>query len=359
MGGGGGEEELSRGVLRSLLQMEHNESAMNQFLGMVARKPALLPHLLSLGAEACWRLQKWPALREILDDSLPSSSLPSSCLTSSSFVSAPMSQSVDERFQLSLGRVLQGMESRSPSAFARALRQARSEAMTTLSAAAMESYQRAYPSLVRLHILHEMEQGFELLAKTGGCSIAGDTSSSSSFPSSSSSPPEAAAAVVMTATALQMHDEIHARKLLEEWQWDSRLNAMMPSVRQCAPVMAARRTLFQMRRFRGLMVENWVVTAERAQEAGRFRLAESALRHAACWGLQGETLVLEEAKLLQAQGKVHEALLLLEPVDVDLPTLRRRVTNAVRYGPHALGEEVKRQAATKLLLATDWMVKQV
>ncbi|EWM21626.1 serine threonine-protein kinase [Nannochloropsis gaditana] len=152
-------------------------------------------------------------------------------------------------------------------------------------------------------------------------------------------------------------DERAARKLLEDWQWAGRLSAMMPSVRQCAPVMAARRTLFQMARFQGLMVENWVATAEQAQDAGRFRLAESALRHAACWGLGGETLLVEEAKLLHAQGKVHEALLLLEPNDVDLPTLRRRVTDAVRHGTHLQGEDVKRQAATRLLLATDWMVQ--
>lgn len=359
-GHGGGEEvELSRGVLQSLLEMEHNESAMNQFLGMIARKPSLQADLLPLGAEACWRLQKWPALREILRTAGSSSTSPSIEAVSHSL------QSVDGRFQLSLGRVLQAMEGRRVHVFEHALREARAEARTALSAAAVESYPRAYPSLVRLHVLHELEQGFELLMKTASPKLGQGMNRGKSRlrdhggmeVGSPASLFSAGSETCQERTEDGPCDERAARKLLEDWQWAGRLSAMMPSVRQCAPVMAARRTLFQMARFQGLMVENWVATAEQAQDAGRFRLAESALRHAACWGLGGETLLVEEAKLLHAQGKVHEALLLLEPVDVDLPTLRRRVTDAVRHGTHLHGEDVKRQAATRLLLATDWMVQ--
>jgi hypothetical protein len=35
--------------------------------------------------------------------------------------------------------------------------------MAPLSAASMESYHRAYPMLVKLHIIQELESGFQLL----------------------------------------------------------------------------------------------------------------------------------------------------------------------------------------------------
>jgi serine/threonine-protein kinase ATR len=56
-----------------------------------------------------------------------------------------------------LGRLLGAMSRRDMHAVAQELERARSEVMGPFSAAAMESYSRVYPHLIKLHMLQEVQ----------------------------------------------------------------------------------------------------------------------------------------------------------------------------------------------------------
>ena len=62
-----------------------------------------------------------------------------------------------------MGRLLAGMARRDPGAVREQLAAARHEIMAPVSAAAMESYARAYPHLVRLHMLQEVADAAALI----------------------------------------------------------------------------------------------------------------------------------------------------------------------------------------------------
>lgn len=62
-----------------------------------------------------------------------------------------------------MGRLLSGVAGRDTTAVDAQLKAARDEIMAPLSAAAMESYARAYPHQIRLHMLQEASDAATLL----------------------------------------------------------------------------------------------------------------------------------------------------------------------------------------------------
>jgi hypothetical protein len=80
----------------------------------------------------------------------------------------------------------------------------------------MESHQRAYPFLLSLHCLRELEQGHRVLSHT---------SSSTSSSSASSSGSSGSAVEARTAALVQGCD------------WSGRLASLAPGLRQRAPVL--------------------------------------------------------------------------------------------------------------------------
>jgi hypothetical protein len=89
-----------------------------------------------------------------------------------------------------------------------ALEAARAEVMAGLGAASMESHQRAYPFLLSLHCLRELEQGHRVLHT-------------------------AAAA----ATAASGSVEARTAALVQGCDWSGRLASLAPGLRQRAPVL--------------------------------------------------------------------------------------------------------------------------
>lgn len=51
--------------------------------------------------------------------------------------------------------------------FSEQIDRARLEVMNSLSAASLESYQRAYPFLIKLHMLEELSKGFSINSSDG------------------------------------------------------------------------------------------------------------------------------------------------------------------------------------------------
>ncbi|CAB1117116.1 unnamed protein product [Ectocarpus sp. CCAP 1310/34] len=242
----------------------------------------------------------------------------------------------ESRYRLALGKVcfasdgkapevMLRLEEARPAPFAAAITQARADVMAGLGAASMESYRRAYPFLLKLHSLREAEQAFE---------------------------------------AIHGHREPAKRQeALRSLGWEQRLSAMGASLRKLAPVLAA---------------DNWLQLAKRARAAGQFAVAGAALRRAGRLGVCQDRLAFEEAKLAREREGVHRALVILEPVETDVDSLKALLTvkgtisksrggttiggvgtsssSLPRSGLDIDGDE-RLQLARKLLLTTEWIVE--
>ena len=106
--------------------------------------------------------------------------------------------------------------------------------MLTLSAASMESYGRAYPMLTRLHILHELECGYEMLL----------------LPTSTVHHPN-------IAIVSNLEKPLNSKSVLSETRverlhklhWDNRLQFMLPSIPQRSTLLAVRRCILGKKHF--------------------------------------------------------------------------------------------------------------
>lgn len=64
-----------------------------------------------------------------------------------------------------MGLCMRAFHERDETSLRKSLSLARSEVMSSLAAAAQESYQRSYPLLFKLHLLRQIESGFETSRK--------------------------------------------------------------------------------------------------------------------------------------------------------------------------------------------------
>jgi hypothetical protein len=118
--------------------------------------------------------------------------------------------------------------------------------------------------------------------------------------------------------------------LSAELHWDDRDRMMLASGKAKTLPTAVRRTLLSMCQHpdaKTLLANSWLNESrlQVAQDTARF-----ALRTAQIQGLDADVVLFEECRLLKTQGKLYEALTLLEPSEPDLATLeeslRRRKT---------------------------------
>ena len=302
--------ELEIGVLQSLLALGHLESVLNQYDGICYRSPALRPLLAPIAIAAAWRLQRWTILSRYI------------CYWDE------CAGSDEGEFEVSVAKVLRSIAFGQSSAmhvcgdFHNAMRKARDQAMKALAAASRESYQRAYPILLRLHILNEIESGVDLLKS----------------------------------------DEAGSIEIIKQQDWAARLILLSPSLPMRAPVIAARRIVFTFAGFTNLACRDLLSLAKLARVGGNLSLAESAWRQAKFLSSSREQLRIQEAKFFHAQGQILQALQIIEPAESDLRTLRVMLQSnrGHRRAPHtatALDGGELWQLGKRLLFSTDWKVE--
>lgn len=209
---------------------------------------------------------------------------------------------------------------------ATSIEEARSEVMSSLAAASEESYSRAYPFVLKLHALREIEQG--------------------------------------VVTALRERDPAKRHEALFQ-PWASRLRMVHPSLNESRePILALRRSIARILGLRDMEADTWLDLARAARAIGNIPQATQALLHAADLG--SDIASIHQAKLLYAQGQVHRAILELEPIERDLEAVVKAHTERYeaaandRANNHAHFEAVERQKkleAKKVLYATNWMVE--
>ena len=226
------------GVLQSLKQLGNFETLLSSIPAArdmtTSRDARRLVN--AYGVQAAWRLGRWEELQDFLGSLLP-----------------------EEDFETFLGKLLLSLYNRDEAAFSKALEEARLVVMGSLSAASRESYHRAYPFIVQLHMLTDIELAFQnmIVAGTSGLS-----------------------------------------QLVSQWQ--ERIELVLPSFRTREPVLNLQRAILLQYGCSSEASQCSIEMAKLARKEDQFQAAASALIRADEIG--GGTSKLEQAKLLWAQG---------------------------------------------------------
>jgi serine/threonine-protein kinase ATR len=191
------------------------------------------------------------------------------------------------------------------------------QTMNCLASACKESYDRAYPYLLRLHVLQEIDDVYEICQ-----------SSAVSDPNGSK------------------------QRNLEEVLNPSRLQLLSPATKDRSLCMGVRRALYGILGMPHLVAESWLTASVDNRMLSRFDAASLALRNAEMWD-KNKVVLIQECCLLRDAGQLAKALELLEPVELDVHSLRR----SLDPGSNDLSKEEMDQLAQRLHLATQLMVQ--
>jgi hypothetical protein len=142
--------------------------------------------------------------------------------------------------------------------------------MASLATACAESYNRAYPFLVRLHILREAEQAFELVHCAGdsdGERTVAMGGRSGVFglltPYSASRPLDSQSPALSCEKASPLALTRRRNRMMSQWKWESRMSMLSPSVRHRSTVLAFRRSIMKMCDMQQHVAENWMTVRYR------------------------------------------------------------------------------------------------
>jgi serine/threonine-protein kinase ATR len=245
-----GHVEHHMGLLNCLRHLGHLTTLITHVNGALRTYPEFTSVLAGYGVQAAWRLCRWDVLQEFLD------------------------MGPEPTFEVGLARIVLAMHNDDQRAYRGAMRDTRMAVMAPLSAASRESYTRAYPYFVRLHMLSEIQQAQEAL-------VVSDSSS----------------------------------ELLQTWA--DRLRRTRAAFRIREPVLSQRRVLLARFRPSKAVGDGWLALAREARGARQYETAASALLQARRLG-EGDTHI-EHAKLLRARGKLTDALRYLEKINASIP----------------------------------------
>ncbi|KAK9914842.1 hypothetical protein WJX75_001188 [Coccomyxa subellipsoidea] len=246
-----------RGHLNCLLQLGHLQALLAEVDGWASRcTDAQKPHLAACGVAAAWRLGRWQLLESYLQQTRP-------------FMGMLVA---DDQWEVRLGELLAAFHHRDTEGVKRQLGEATGEVMGRLSAASMESYSRAYPHLVRLHMLHEASDAAQVAAR------------------GSLGP-------------------IERQRVL---RWDERLRITQSSLATQEPILALRRQLAVLAGEEAEAGTCWLQHAQLCRVSGHNEAAGTATLEALARGVTGAAL--ERARLLWDRDQQHDAILKLQEV---------------------------------------------
>ncbi|KAG0625577.1 hypothetical protein M758_2G066000 [Ceratodon purpureus] len=265
------------GVLDCLLNMGHLQAMVTHVDGLNSRMPNHKKEWSTKGLQAAWRLGQWDLLEEYVTGAHENSS---------SIVSEGISS-----FDISLAKILQALQMRDHDRFTEHLLHCRKTLLAPLAAASMESYSRAYPYVVKLHMLQELED-FSALVTTdaGGINNAGE--------------------------GQRKHPYMRMEELIEDWE--SRLKITQPSLWTREPILALRRLVFNESNLQDEVGVCWLQYAKLCREAGHYETASRAILQAQSVGAPNAHM--EMAKLLWDIQNCHRAIAELQQALSILPT---------------------------------------
>ncbi|KAL5713935.1 non-specific serine/threonine protein kinase [Ranunculus cassubicifolius] len=262
-------------VLNCLLNMCHLQAMVTHVDGLISRVPQYKKTWCMQGVQAAWRLGRWDLMNEYLcgaDEEGPV------CSSSESNAS----------FDIDVAKILQAMMKKDQFSVSEKIAHSRQALLAPLAAAGMDSYMRAYPLVVKLHMLRELEDFQNLLLNNS-----------------------------FLETSFDLDDSKFLKVVVD---WDNRLRITQSSLWSREPLLAFRRLVFGASCL-GVHVGNcWLQYAKLCRSAGHYETANRAILEAQSSG--APNIHVEKAKLLwstrRSDGAIAELQqsLLNVPVDV-------------------------------------------
>ena len=324
---------LGRSHLNALLELGHLDSALNHVKGKATQlqqkddEEATLGFLVPFGVEASWRLGQWNDLEELLNLHIHQDSNQIS----------RKNLDLDGEYKKAIGKTMFALHQSNQEDVSGAIRCAREAIIPSLSVAAGENYIRAYPFLLKLHCLREIEDANEMISKEK------ENGASSRF-----------------------HEYTNGI-----WSWESRLHTVGSNTPALLHVTTTRLALSRLSNNSVIEAGLWLHAGKQARKSGLFNVAQNCLSHADTIYRELETsdvlnsvnpidiseVKMQLAKMKHDIGNSTEALLMVkqdkfdELLDAkDAAALTKEVEGMKKAGTL---EYFCRSA----LQATEWMVE--
>lgn len=309
------------GVLNCLLNMCHLQAMVTQVDGLVSRIPEYKKTWCMQGVQAAWRLGRWDLMNEYLSGAREEGLVNCNGLE------------INASFDMNLAMIFQAMMKNDQFMVAEKVALSKHALLAPLAAAGMDSYARAYPFVVKLHMLRELEDFQALLGE--------DSFLEKSF---------------------TMNDPGYEKMIRS---WDNRLRITQPSLWAREPLLAFRRLVFHTSNLIAHVGSCWLQYAKLCRSAGHFETANRAILEAQSSGVQ--PVHIEKAKLLWSTKKFDSAIeelqqsLLNMPVEILGPAAISSLTSLSLVLPnHHLVSctqtfEENKDVAKTLLLYTRWI----
>ncbi|XP_062019493.1 serine/threonine-protein kinase ATR isoform X1 [Rosa rugosa] len=259
-------------VLNCLLNMCHLQAMVTHVDGLMCRIPQYKKTWCMQGVQAAWRLGRWDLMDEYLSGADQEGLLCSSSESNASF-------------DMDVAKILQAMMKKDQFSVEEKIALSKQALIAPLSAAGMDSYVRAYPFVVKLHLLRELEDFYTLL---------GDASFlEKSF----------------------AFDDPKFSKVRENWE--NRLRFTQPSLWAREPLLAFRRLVFANSGLEAQVGNCWLQYAKLCRMAGHYETANQAILEAQA--TNAPNVHMEKAKLLWSTRRSDGAIAQLQQCLLNMP----------------------------------------
>ncbi|KNA16075.1 hypothetical protein SOVF_091650 [Spinacia oleracea] len=248
------------------------ETMVTHVDGLISRIPQYRKTWCMQGVQAAWRLGRWDLMDEYLDGADQEGL---HCSISDSNAS----------FDMDVAKILQAIMKKDQFAVDEKIALSKQALIAPLAAAGMDSYARAYPFVVKLHLLKELEKFHDLL----GCH---------SF--------------------LEKHFHLGDPEFLKVIQnWQNRLKFTQPSLWAREPLLAFRRLVFGASGLGAQVGDCWLQYAKLCRSAGHYETANRAILEANSSG--APNVHIEKAKLLWSMKRSEGAIAELQQSLLNMP----------------------------------------
>ncbi|KAJ6937213.1 hypothetical protein NC652_011767 [Populus alba x Populus x berolinensis] len=258
--------------LTVLLNMCHLQAMVTHVDGLISRVPQYKKTWCMQGVQAAWRLGRWDLMDEYINGADHDGLL---CSGSESNAS----------FDMDVAKILQSMMKKDQFSVAEKIALSKQALIAPLAAAGMDSYVRAYPFIVKLHLLRELEDFHTLLVDD-------------SF------------------LVKKFHlGHLEFTKLMENWE--HRLRFTQPSLWAREPLLAFRRLVFGASSLGAHVGICWLQYAKLCRLAGHYETANRAILEAQASG--APNVHMEKAKLLWSTRRSDGAIAELQQSLLHMP----------------------------------------
>ncbi|KAL5856184.1 hypothetical protein ACOSQ3_006018 [Xanthoceras sorbifolium] len=259
-------------VLNCLLNMCHLQAMVTHVDGLISRIPQYKKTWCMQGVQAAWRLGRWHLMDEYLSGADEEGLLCSSSESNASF-------------DMDVAKILQAMMKKDHSSVGMQIGLSKQAVIAPLAAAGMDSYMRAYPFIVKLHLLQELEDFDALL-------------DNDSFLERSFHPSDLKFSETMM-------------------NWEDRLRFTQSSLWAREPLLAFRRLVFGASNLGAQVGNCWLQYAKLCRMASHYETANRAILDAQASG--APNVHMEKAKLLWSTKRSDGAIAELQQCLLNMP----------------------------------------